>query len=204
MDLNQAHGDIAWSNWLSQFKDGGDLEVLVKALLRPADGLQDALRDLHGKRSLETAEGQQLDGIGTIVVLARPDNSLPGNLAHARHADASGELGGVADAPDDLYRRLLRWKIAINNGHGTTPEISDSLEAVFGATRVIVADIGNAKIRIWMDVLPDAFPGVDVAAYVPKLAGVGIKSISGGGAKPFGFVNQGLYGFGVGTFSRSF
>lgn len=201
MDLNQEHGDIAWSNWLSQFKDGGELEVLVKALLRPADGLQDALRDLHGKRSLETAEGKQLDGIGTIVVLARPDTSLPGNLPHARHADARGELAGAAD---DLYRRLLRWKIAINNGHGTIPEIADSLEAVFGATRVIVTDIGNAKIRIWMDVLPEAFPGVDVAAYVPKLAGVGIKTISGGGAKPFGFVNQRLYGFGVGTFSRSF
>lgn len=219
MDLSQRHDDIAWSNWLAQFRDGSNLEALVKALLKPASGIQDALRELRDRRSLEAAFGAQLDGIGTIVVLERPKAYVPSypyfgfegdpdaqgfNQAPFWNEGAAGatrELRGISDV---LYRRLLKWKIAINNGHGTAPEISASLKAIFGASRVIVSDAGNAKIRIWMDVSPIGVQGIDVRPYVPKAAGVGLKSISGSKPRPFGFRSQGFWGFGEGVFAREF
>jgi hypothetical protein len=219
MDLNQAHGEIAWSHWLAQFKDRSNLEALVRALLKPADGLQDALRDLRDKRSLDSAEGAQLDGIGTIVVLDRttayapkydyigfegdPD-AKPFSQAPFWNEGGAGSERALRGIPDPLYRRLLKWKIAINNGHGTTPEIQASLKAIFGASRVLVSDAGNAKMRIWMDVRPGSVGDIDVRSYVPKAAGVGILSMSGSGPKPFGFKSQGFWGFGEGVLAREF
>ncbi|KUE88875.1 hypothetical protein ASL20_09625 [Cupriavidus necator] len=220
MDLSQKHDDIAWSHWLAQFRDGSYVEALVRALLKPADGIQQALRDLLERRWLDTAFGKQLDMIGTIVIMPRPSYYAPSydyfgfvedfealgfDQAPFWDEDNAGASRVLKQLSDERYRRLLYWKIAINNGHGTQPEIVASLKAIFGATRVVVQDAGNAKFRIWMNTMPvPIIPGENAfSAYVPKLAGVGILSFTASGPKPFGFVNQGLYGFGEGVLARA-
>ncbi|WP_066733520.1 DUF2612 domain-containing protein [Cupriavidus sp. D384] len=195
MDLRQRHDEVAWDNWLGQFHGKPKLEALVCGLLAPANLLQAALLQLHTERWLDVAVGTQLDMIGTVVVLDRSGSLLPQRWAASDPARMN----------DDSYRSQLRWKIAINNGHGTIPEISAALKAVLGATRAVVQNAGNAKLRIWLDILPSQSPFAPgtVRLLVPKAAGVGIRSMAGGGSKPFGFRHQRCYGFGVGFLSRN-
>ena len=218
MDLQQDHAGIAWSHWLGQFQGKRRIEALVKALLKPANGLQGALRAMYEERWLDTAGGQQLDGIGEIVGLPRvideaiyvqffgfagQPNVTGFGQARLRRANER-PVSGSTRLMDAEYRKLLYWKIALNNGHGTTPEISASLKPIFDVSRVIVQDAGNAKIRIWVSRIPGPNDPLMANPYkwVPKAAGVGVQIISGSTEKPFGFREQGFYGFGVGVLAR--
>lgn len=218
MDLQQNHPEVAWGHWLAQFGNSKRLESLVKALLKPAEGIQGALRGLFLDRWLDTAEGKQLDGIGEIVGLSRVlDDSLyvqffgfagqPGVAGFGqarmrrRHERA---VAGSTTLQDYEYRKLLYWKIALNNGRGTAPEIAAALKPIFDVSRVIVQDAGNAKIRIWVSKVPgpgDALMG-NPYRWVPQAAGVGVQIITGSTEIPFGFREQGFYGFGVGVMAR--
>ncbi|SSW67335.1 hypothetical protein AVE30378_02568 [Achromobacter veterisilvae] len=218
MDLQQNHAAVAWGHWLGQFQSKPRLQALVTALLKPADGLQGALRDMYEKRWLDSAEGKQLDGIGEIVGLPRTiDDTVyvrffgfdgqpnVGGFGEARLRRAyERAVGGSTTLLDPEYRKLLYWKIALNNGRGTTPEISAALKPIFDVSRVLVQDAGNAKIRIWIDRIPGPNDPLMTNPYkwVPKLAGVGVQFISGSTDKPFGFRGQGFYGFGVGVLAR--
>ncbi|GAB1578681.1 DUF2612 domain-containing protein [Bordetella petrii] len=219
MDLNQDHGLIAWNHWLTQFEGKPRLQALVRALLQPADGLQGALRDLYEKRWLDTAEGKQLDGIGEIVGLSRVVekavyvqffgfNGQPniGGFGEARMRHRFEQsVAGSLTLLDHEYRKLLYWKIALNNGHGTTPEIIAAIKPIFDVSRVIVENAGNAKITVWMNRLPKPGEALlnDPERWIPVAAGVGIKRVTVSGEKPFGFKNQGFFGFGVGVFAHN-
>lgn len=219
MDLNQDHAEIAWGNWTAQFADSPRLQALVQALLQPANGLQGALRQLYDNRWLDSAYGAQLDGIGQIVGFGRlvdevlyvkffgfssqPDTT-GFNEARMRREHES-PVAGSTTLLDEEYRKLLYWKIALNNGHGTSPEIAATMKAIFDASQVIVQDRGNAKLGIWMNTTPRSNPAllVDPLRWIPKLAGVGVELIGNTFSKPFGFINQGFYGFGEGVMARS-
>lgn len=219
MNLDQDHAQIAWGNWTGQFGESTRLEALVKALHEPANGLQGALRQLYTDRWLDKAEGKQLDGIGEIVGLAREIDEVvhtaffgfagqPGVTsfggARLRRRHENPTLGSTI-SQDPEYRKLLYWKIAVNNGHGTIPEIAESLKAIFDLERVIIQNAGNAKIRIWLSAYPTINDTLlsNPRRWVPALAGVGITVITGSDGLPFGFKNQGFYGFGVGTLARN-
>lgn len=216
-DFTQDHGLVAWQHWPAQFNDGTRLEALVRALHKPLNDIEAALLQLLTDRWLDTAEGQQLDGIGDIVGLPRVIDdvvyiqffgfiSQPGiagfGVGRLRRANESA-IGGSTTLLDPEYRRLLYWKIAINNGHGTTPEIIAALKPILNVTKVVVQDIGNAKIAIWVNRLPGVNDPLMVNArrWVPKAAGVGLR-LTASTDKPFGFSNQGYYGFGVGVMAR--
>jgi len=218
MDLEQDHAAIAWGHWLGQFQGKPRLQALVIALTGPANGVQAALRAMHEQRWLHSAEGRQLDGIGEIVGLPRMiDDTVyvrffgfrgqmnVSGFGNARLRRANERaVGGSTRLRDDEYRKLLYWKIALNNGHGTAAEITAALKPIFDVSRVIVQDVGNARIKIWVSRIPgpnDALM-IDPAKWVPKAAGVGVKIISGSTETPFGFREQGFYGFGAGVLAR--
>lgn len=219
MNLNQDHAEIAWGNWTAQFGSDKRLEALVKALHSPNNLFQTALLQLYNDRWLDTAVGRQLDGIGEIVGLAREIDEVvytsffgflgqPGvtgfDGARLRREYENAVLGSTR-LLDPEYRKLLYWKIAVNNGHGTTPEIAASLKAIFDLEHVIIQNEGNAKIRIWLSAYPTINDVLlsNARRWVPSLAGVGITVITGSSGLPFGFSNQGYYGFGVGTLARN-
>ena len=217
MNLQQDHALIAWQHWPAQFNDGSRIEALVRALASPLNGGQEAVRQLLDERWLDTAQGAQLDGIGDIVGLSR----IIDDVAYVEFFGFLGQpgiagfgvgrfrrefesiIGGSTELLDPEYRRLLYWKIAINNGHGTAPEIIAALKPIFDVDRVIVQDIGNAKIAIWVNRLPGVSDPlmVNAARWVPKAAGVGLQ-LTASTDMPFGFVEQGFYGFGVGVMAR--
>src|SRR5690606_15665488 len=135
MNLEQDHADIAWNHFLGQYGSSPRLESLVRALYAPLQHQQ--LKALHDERWLDSAVGRQLDGIGEIVGQSREiENSIyvqffgfVGQPATAGFGQArirrehESETSGSTRLLDAEYRRILYWKIAVNNGHGTTPEI---------------------------------------------------------------------------------
>lgn len=216
MDLDQNHPDIAWSHWTAQFEGKQNLEAFSKAMLAPAQGIQTALKQLRDERWLDNAVGQQLDGIGEIVGQPRtiPDTvyllffgyaeqpaATAYNQARYRRADESA-VGGTTVLPDEEYRQILRWKIGVNNGHGTLPEIAHALATMLGTEYAAVTNAGNAKVRVFIPVSAQQSVFLStIKQYIPKAAGVGIQIILGGTQKPFGYAEQGYFGYGVGTYA---
>src|SRR5699024_319226 len=218
MDLTQNHAEIAWSHWTAQFGDSPRLEALVKALYQPANENQEALLALFEERWLDTAAGTQLDGIGQIVGQPRviPQNfafpffGFEGQPAIERFGEArlrrqdEQTSGGSVELPDAEYRRLLYWKIAVNNGHGSAPELRKAVRPIFGASVVIINNVGNASFDLFLGGIADGDSPFlqNVESWIPKAAGVGINTVTTTPNLPFGFREQDLYGFEVGVFAE--
>lgn len=216
MDLDQNHADIAWGNFLAQYGSSPRLEAVVKALYAPLSHKQ--LKALCDERWLDTAVGKQLDGIGEIVGQSREiDDALYVQFfGFDGQSDVMGfgkarlrrqyepAVAGSTRLLDTEYRKILYWKIGMNNGHGTAPEIAASVKAIFDASVVRVRDMGNAKIGVWFNTTLETNPALllNPARWVPALAGVGVDLLSNTDEKPFGFLSQGLYGFGEGVMAR--
>lgn len=215
MDFSQNHADIAWRNFLAQYGESPKLESVVRALYSPMQQMQDSLRQLYDERWLDTASGAQLDGIGQIVGQTRdiPDTVSVTFFGFSNQDDVAGfggarlrrqeedtSSGGTTRLLDAEYRKVLYWKIAANNGHGTAPEIAAAVRAIFDASVVRVRDMGNAKIGVWFNTTPQTNPVMlaDPLRWVPAAAGVGLELLSNTDDRPFGFSIQGLFGFGVG------
>ncbi len=79
---------------LQQFKGQPRIEALLTGYLEQVQELEDSLWDLRTLRSLDLAEGEQLDRLGEIVGQAR---------------------GGL---DDDNYRQLIRARIQANRSDG--------------------------------------------------------------------------------------
>lgn len=217
MDFDQNHAEIAWGNFLAQYGGSPRLESVVKALYAPLSHKQ--LKALYDDRWLDAAVGKQLDGIGEIVGQSReiddtlyvqffgfdgqPDVMGFGKARLRRQYESA--VAGSTRLLDTEYRKILYWKIGLNNGHGTSPEIAASVKAIFDASVVRVRDMGNAKLGVWFNSTPDTNPAllINPTRWVPAMAGVGVDLLANTDEKPFGFISQGLFGFGEGVLARS-
>lgn len=104
-----------------QFKHKHNTEVLVRALAAELEELVDVFRDLETKRSMTTAFGRQLDGIGEIVDLTRPES-----------AAYAGEINfDVID--DERYRLFLLYKSLRNANFCTFPELMEICRLLYNA-----------------------------------------------------------------------
>jgi hypothetical protein len=213
------HGAIAWGNWLAQFVGKPNLEAFVRSLFAPINTLDTALRDMMRDRWLDTASGVQLDGIGTIVGQKRVVSHAVYLAFFGFDSQPSGRAFGIApmrrqnqpfaDAvtlDDDNYRTILRLKIALNNGHGTVEEIIAACQLIFQADRVIVENTGNASMTVSIGRVLDqsSILYADAQGFIPRAAGVGLTLIQFNPAHPFGFIEQGYFGFGDGVLASVF
>lgn len=214
MERDYNHGDEAWANMLIQFRRSPAIESLVKAIYQPVNALHSAFFDLAAKRWLDTAEGVQLDRIGDIVGLTRTlsnaqivdffgfdTQTAVKGFAQARlRRQYEGRYGGTETLPDYEYRLLLRWKIAVNNGHGTAAEIVDALNTILGSQMLRLGDVGNAKIQVVVngegapEYILNNLPSLFMAA-----AGVGVEVVRLTEVNPFGFYDQSYSSFGDGV-----
>lgn len=215
MEREIDHGQLAWERFYMQFKSSPKLEALVKSLYEPLDELHAAYHDLLNKRWIDNAVGEQLDGIGEIVCMPRPrvdvsqipffgymDQTNTDTFGKAVFVDSAAGKSALQSMllPDSEYRKLLIWKIAVNNGRGTMPEIVRSFKEIFGIGFVLSKDLGNAKFSLsYATSLEQGYIFDSYKAYMPKLAGVGMELVKLTQGLPFGFRSQGYYGFGVGV-----
>jgi len=133
---------------LEQFKgeENTKIRVFLEAMAACLDELSQASLDLARKRSLDGAEGVQLDGIGDIVKLTRAQSAMLSNEVTTdistidesvlsgvttptdlleRHAQYGIIPFDVID--DDRYREYLRYKIFLNSNHCTYPDLMKAI-----------------------------------------------------------------------------
>lgn len=168
------HAATAIARLPEQFKSKPNIEALLRCFLAPCQELEQAFQDLKLLRSVDTAEGVQLDVLGKVV--GQPRN-------------------GVSD--DELYRRYIRARIATNRSKGLIEDLIRISRLVIDddALRVVVENVGIATVTVRAaDItLPD-----DVAAIA---YGFLSKAKSAGARLIFQYVSSapaGLFAFDVG------
>lgn len=213
------HAEIAWGHFLAQHVGKKDTANFVKAFYPPLNELDAALNQLYTERWLDTAEGAQLDGIGSIVGISRSvansvylpffgfSSQISGRafgvarMRHKREPYAQSSVLG-----DIEYKALINLKIGLNNGHGTAEELIYTFNSVLGVTKTRVEDIGNANARVYInDFIMLTDPRSQLLEFmIPKAAGVRLWPLYVDADYIFGFSNQnmGYYGFDIGVLAR--
>lgn len=151
-----------------QFKDAPVFDKYLQLLLYDAEELQSVLKDLMEKRSIDTAVGKQLDIIGDIVgqprTLVNADLfTFFGFMGHWQ-ADSFGNLNdlgvgsvwwdgeasstGNITLNDDLYRLLIKAKIAKNVTRATPEDVMNFTNFIFNTHGSTIVDEGFAKFRL--------------------------------------------------------
>lgn len=102
------------SDLVEQFKDRPNIEALNEVIGEQLDDLFLFFEQLQTKRSVNDAEGKQLDGVGDIVVLSR--------------LEAAQMIGTVSatEMTDEQYRKYLIYKILRNKCNCTYYDIINS------------------------------------------------------------------------------
>lgn len=160
----------ARSRVTEQFKEAPVFDKYLQLLISDTEELQVMYRDLLEKRSLETATGAQLDIIGRIVGQER-------ELIDVNILEFFGFIGVVNAGPmgdyynpelgaiffslgdktvgnillnDDLYRILIKAKIAKNVTNATPEDIMRLTNFIFNTSGSTVEDEGGASYRLWI------------------------------------------------------
>lgn len=148
-----------------QFKDAPVFDKYLQLLIEDSLELQTVLKDLMEKRSIDTAVGRQLDILGDIVgqprTLVNADLFTFFGFMGNWQADSYGSLDDVGVGSvwwdgeasttgnitlnDDLYRLLIKAKIAKNTTRATPEEVMNFTNFIFSTDGSTVIDEGQAK-----------------------------------------------------------
>lgn len=145
--------DLGLSRLAYEYTDSEKFKDFIKSFLSEYQELYNSNLSLLNERYLDTAEGIQLDGIGDIVGLARPEKAadLAGIFGFYSDPDALGfstlsnpDVGGnfisifstTVPIGDDLYRLLIRAKVIQNRIAMTVEETLDLVSFMFGGVSV--------------------------------------------------------------------
>lgn len=151
-----------------QFKDKPIYNKYLQMLLSGAIELQEVYRQLMQERSLNTAIGAQLDMIGNLVgqprILANADLKSFFGYFGDWHADSFGTfyndqvgsawwdgetaMTGSISLNDDLYRLLIRARIAKNVTRATPEDVMLFANFVFDTKGSTVTDEGGAAFTL--------------------------------------------------------
>lgn len=158
----------ARSRYTEQFKSKDVFDRYVQLLITAQTELSSVFKDLMQLRSIDTAEGEQLDNIGRIVgqdrVLLNSDFYDFFGFVGAGKADTFGDvndtsvgstfynfgdpLGGNILLNDPTYRLFIKAKIYKNSTASTPEQFIDVINLVFGTTLTQVSEKGNANIVV--------------------------------------------------------
>ena len=214
------HEEIAWSHWLAQHVGMPYTEAFARAFYPPLNVLDKATADLYTERWIESSEGIQLDGAGSIVGQSRTiskqvylaffgftSQGAGRGFNQARMRRARDPYSDSITLGDEDYRRLIKLKIALNNGHGTAEDIMVAINILFDVNDTVVYDVSNANARLLINdlTITPTDPNAEIIdQLIPRAAGVQILPYVFSKSNTFGFANQNIYhGFNVGILARS-
>lgn len=155
------HTERMISHLIGQFQDKPVIEAELEALGAELEALRSAFDDLRNKRWIDTGEGVQLDGIGTIVNRDRTiqdslqldffgfsgqDNSQTFDVGRFR--DINDNWLASTRLNDDDYRKILWLKVFYDSSHATGDELIHCLRVLFDAQNIVLHEAGNAKIIV--------------------------------------------------------
>lgn len=161
------HKELAISRLATQFRESTNLISYIRALLVEADNLEQVFCDLLEKRWIDTAEGVQLDILGSIVGQTREfidaeifdyfgffDNSQAQSFGTVGDPSVGGRFRsvdevttGIRQLSDDEYRLFIRARIARNSTSSTPEDIIAQIRYIFGSPLVLFVD-GDTKYEV--------------------------------------------------------
>jgi hypothetical protein len=139
-------------------KNKTKLAALLNACTDETQNIENALWQLASERSLDIAEGEQLDVIGRIL-----------NQDRATTSD------------DDEYRELLRVRILVNRSSGSVPDLVRIVQALAPTASVELIQNYPASFTVWLDdVEIDDATATLIADLLSeaKAAGIGAQVVS--------------------------
>ena len=154
---------------VDQFKEKPVIDALVSAIGEQLNDVWRFYEDLRDRRGLQTSMGQQLDGVGDLVVLSRLE---AGALA------CINESVYVLD--DESYRRYLIFKVWKNTNNCTYHDVIKALRMFWPKPLYYREDPAEPATMVFeTDMLSpeDDVPKLLNAPLI-KAAGVGIKVIA--------------------------
>lgn len=160
MVLITNHFERAISLLASQFRfnkpDGSltNLQKLIKALVIPAQELEDVNYQLLTLRWLSTAQGVQLDEIG--VILGLPRN--PGES-------------------DSDYRERLQFQIFINTSSGTPEQVIETLKFLTDASYIDYYERNAAFYEMYTDGTKFPYPPNDLNTAIKRVSPAGVNYV---------------------------
>jgi len=178
-----------------QFSDSETFKSFLTCFLEQADDLEASNLQLLTERYLETAIGAQLDGIGEIVGLERPNNITNNAGAFGFFADATAEsfttLGDLDKGgpfisirvsgnkiDDEAYRLLIKATIFKNVSNMTVESTLSLISFTFGGVMVRYILPENLKPEYTISTEIGAFEAL-LIELLPTLIGLGpVKYIS--------------------------
>ncbi len=199
-----------------QFKNKEVFDAYIQLLIYGQQQLQSVYKDLMQKRSIETAEGEQLDIIGQIVGLERGflpssawNDSYFGFLDDATALsmddldapvddagilfDLQNALTGNVAWDDITYRLYLKSKIFANTSRGTPEDLITATKAILNVSYVDIIELGNANMIVGFDRLlspieKEIVRGVGEQEHLlPIPIGVGVEYLEAAQNEFFGF-----------------
>lgn len=123
------------------------------------DHVESQLDQIYGSYDVDTVSGEMLDIIGRIVGISRPILrgaefdvfGYAGNDSYTNYniAPYIGD-GEAIDAPlnNDLYRKLIKAKIARNISYGTADSIIQLVELIIGVKVTALVDNGDKSFDL--------------------------------------------------------
>lgn len=175
----------------SQHRQKPRYMATVEALLRPADGVADLLEALRAAFDLDAAVGRQLDAVGVRVGRTRYLHAPLEGVYFSWNTEGVGwgqgiwrgphdPASGLIALPDDIYRMLLKAKVAANRWDGTTPGAYDAWEIAFQDMGSIILIQDNQDMSMVVGIagvpLNPVFEQLLLQGYVPlKPEGVRIR-----------------------------
>lgn len=203
----------ARERYTEQFKDKDVFDRYVRLALETKGAIQEVLKDLIQRRSIDTATGKQLDLIGQIVgqerfliagqyddgVFAFDEYTSGETFGTLRDEHEGGAFVSLSDEPrglammnDATYRLFIKAKIQKNIMVSTPEEFLAMLQFILGATNIVLRE-ESAKIRVFIGRKLNEYERavlthVEFKGYeerlIPKTVGVGLEFMD---ALPTGF-----------------
>jgi hypothetical protein len=175
----------------SQHRQRPRYMATVGAVLRPVEAAAALLEKMRTAFDLDTAIGRQLDAVGVRVGRARHLRTPLEGVYFAWNVERVGWQegiwkgkydpdSGIVSLPDDIYRMLLKAKVAANSWDGTTPGAYDVWEVAFADLGSIILIQDNQDMSMVVGIagarLTPVFEQLLLQGYVPlKPEGVRIK-----------------------------
>lgn len=129
----------------------------LEAILAEVQVIEDAILAMYAQGAIADAVGAQLDQLGAIVLIAR---------------DTMG---------DDVYRRAIRAKIAVNRSRGLLEDVIRVARLVINdsAATVTVGENGGGAIAVDVGALPvDLGTARDMARFAALTVSAGVRTVT--------------------------
>lgn len=127
--LDEWINDLPW-----QFQNKSKINILLTALARQLDEVEQMFSDLNTMTDICSAVGENLDKVGTIIPLTR--------------MEASKMSGSVNVIDDETYRKLLRLTMAKNINDCTYSDIVIAFGSLTNATSIKYVEPENQNATI--------------------------------------------------------